>query len=377
MKRLISVFGLLLYVSTPQVSLVAGAETGPIVAEGRTVVAFFPPVTKADLQKDADTNESFADFQFYAARLREPLKKLGIDFREVYAHSFRVRIGKTVTTFRPAKGDVGYYFVVPGKQPRIEYGVMTDADLLQVANEYFGRASQISDDVRLRATVKAVVPLSDFSGVVTPVDVDPRFALTVRIESAAPATTDFNTGAAVTLAIHSPSLLFGGEPTNGKTYEFLLHKKVEDGKVRFFGLEVRPLSTLERHHLLDGQFTVVTSTAAMPQSLKNAFTVISGGRQFEMADAGKDYQATDFVVKSGLPSRRLILAGTNGEKWFIHYEHGGRGHYYAVVVFAIEPQGVAEFLWGGEGIAPARDLDDLRNKIADGWFSNDSISHHW
>jgi hypothetical protein len=30
--------------------------------------------------------------------------------------------------------------VAPGKKPRVEYGVMADADLLQVANEYFGLA---------------------------------------------------------------------------------------------------------------------------------------------------------------------------------------------------------------------------------------------
>jgi hypothetical protein len=48
-----------------------------------------------------------------------------------------LHVGKRLITFRPAKG-VGYYLVEPGKKPRIEYGVMTDADLLRVANEYFG-----------------------------------------------------------------------------------------------------------------------------------------------------------------------------------------------------------------------------------------------
>ena len=46
-------------------------------------------------------------------------------------------MGKAVTTFSATKDDVGYYLTVPGKKPHIEYGVMTDADLLQVANEYF------------------------------------------------------------------------------------------------------------------------------------------------------------------------------------------------------------------------------------------------
>ena len=103
-----------------------------------TVIAFFPPVTDSKLAKDFDTNAALDDFQFYATQVKQPLENIGVDFREVYVHDFRVRLGKTVTTFRPVEVDVGYYFVAPGKKPRIEYGVMTDVDLLQVAKEYFG-----------------------------------------------------------------------------------------------------------------------------------------------------------------------------------------------------------------------------------------------
>jgi hypothetical protein len=125
-----------------QVSLVAAADEQPVVAiAGPTIVAFFP-VTKAELQKDADTNEALADFQFYAKQVREPLKKAGIEFSEVYARSFRVRIGQETTVFRPVKGGVGYYLIAPGKKPRIEHGVMTNGDLLQVANEYFGTSAK-------------------------------------------------------------------------------------------------------------------------------------------------------------------------------------------------------------------------------------------
>ena len=101
-------------------------------------MAFFEPVPQSKLDKDPDTNESLADFQLYARSVREPLRKAGIEFHELYAHSFRLRIGSKLTTFRPAKVDVGYYLVAPGKKPRIEYGVMTDSDLLQVASAYFG-----------------------------------------------------------------------------------------------------------------------------------------------------------------------------------------------------------------------------------------------
>jgi hypothetical protein len=140
MKRLILVFSVAaVCVLTARMSPVSAAEKPPlVVVEGRTVVAFFPLVTDAGLKKDADTNEALNDFQLYATRVREPLKKAGVEFHELYAHSFRVRVGKAVTIFRPVKADIGYYFIVPGKEPRIEYGVMTDADLLQLANDYFG-----------------------------------------------------------------------------------------------------------------------------------------------------------------------------------------------------------------------------------------------
>ena len=140
MKRLIVLFGFaavcLLAIRTLPV---LAADNPPlVVVEGRTIVAFFPPVSDDESQKDADTNEALADFQLYATNAREPLKNAGIEFHELYTRSFRVRVGKVVTTFHPAKVDVGYYLVAPGKKPRIEYGVMTDADLLLLANDYFG-----------------------------------------------------------------------------------------------------------------------------------------------------------------------------------------------------------------------------------------------
>lgn len=129
-----------------QISLVAAEKHPVVVVAGPTIVAFFP-VTEAELQKDADANEALADFQFYAQKVREPLKKIGIEFAEVYTHSFRIRIGQEVTVFTPTKENVGYYLIASGKKPRIEYGVMTDADLLQVAKDYFGSFPEHSWDV--------------------------------------------------------------------------------------------------------------------------------------------------------------------------------------------------------------------------------------
>jgi len=103
-----------------------------------TILAFFPPVTPKQLDQDPDTNEVLSDFQLYARQARGPFSKLGVDFEEVYARSFRVTSARRTTTFHPGGPKIGYYFVAPGKRPRIEYGVETDGDLRRIAAEYFG-----------------------------------------------------------------------------------------------------------------------------------------------------------------------------------------------------------------------------------------------
>jgi hypothetical protein len=146
MKRLMSAIACVALSALTSPAAPAAAEKQPVVVvRGPTVVAFFEPVSQVKLEKDPDGNEALADFQFYAARVREPLRKAGIDFHELYAHSFRLRAGNRLTTFRPVKMDVGYYLVKPGKKPLIKYGVMTDVDLFHVANEYFGFTRDFSE----------------------------------------------------------------------------------------------------------------------------------------------------------------------------------------------------------------------------------------
>jgi hypothetical protein len=99
------------------------------------IIAFYPPESKADA--DANANESLSDFQLYADKVKRPLRKIGVTFQVLYGRSFRIRGDTGTTTFRP-KADVGYYLAAPGKKPQIEYGVLTDSDLLLIARRYFG-----------------------------------------------------------------------------------------------------------------------------------------------------------------------------------------------------------------------------------------------
>jgi len=97
----------------------------------------------------------------------------------------------------------------------------------------------IKDEIQLRAKVKAIVPLEDFSGKAFPVDIDPHFALTVRIVSAMPAVADFTPGSVVTFAIHSPTIVFAGDATKRKTYNFSMCRETGDDKVKFSRLGIQ------------------------------------------------------------------------------------------------------------------------------------------
>ena len=107
------------------------------VIERPTIIAFFPPMTDAELDKNPDMNEVLGDFQLYASQASPGLKKAGVDFKVATALRFRVNNGGVVTTFKTGKIKVGYYFVAPGKPAHVEYGVMTDIDMLARAKKYF------------------------------------------------------------------------------------------------------------------------------------------------------------------------------------------------------------------------------------------------
>lgn len=132
------------------------------------------------------------------------------------------------------------------------------------------------------------------------------------------------------------------------------------------------LSQQQRAHVLDGDYTLLHRVADLSPSVKFAFA--SG--HFEMADPGQEYQVTD-VVRPGthLPWRRLVLAGCLKSRCFIHYEKGGIGHAYYVVVFDVTAES-ASFLWGGAGFKGASDLAALRSKVRSGEF-DDTMPYYW
>ena len=96
-----------------------------------------------------------------------------------------------------------------------------------------------------------------------------------------------------------------------------------------------PQPSAEKEHILDGQFKVVSTTEDIPANVKQAFSAITRESSFALANPGQKYQVTDVVVDRDLPFRCLVFAGVKGDKWFVHYERGGRGHTYYVLVLQL------------------------------------------
>jgi hypothetical protein len=115
-----------------------GEQIPLLVIHRPTILAFCRPVTRSELDADPEANEAVSDFEFYAGSSRARLKNTGVDFREADARSFRLRVGTKVRTFHTGKIGIGYYFIAPGREPHVEYGVMTDEDLADAARKYFG-----------------------------------------------------------------------------------------------------------------------------------------------------------------------------------------------------------------------------------------------
>lgn len=131
------------------------------------------------------------------------------------------------------------------------------------------------------------------------------------------------------------------------------------------------LSKADRDSIFEGNFTIVKDTDGIPVNIKQSFAEVTREPSFALANPGQEYQATDVVnsMKPRLPWRRLIFAGRSGDKWFIHYEKGGIGHYYAIVLLSAKGGNRPQLLWGGVGFSGAQNLAKLRALVLADRFS--------
>ena len=79
---------------------VLAAQSSPTYNIGKpTILAFFTPVSQSE-PKEAGADEALADFQFYGHQALKPLAKMGVDYKEIHASGFVVKVGEAAPTFQ-------------------------------------------------------------------------------------------------------------------------------------------------------------------------------------------------------------------------------------------------------------------------------------
>jgi hypothetical protein len=116
-------------------------DTLRVPVAGPTVVAFFPPVTQAEVDADDELAAVLDDFTWHLSSAARALREAGVAVHVRFAAAVRLRDAGTEREFVPGgeMRGVGYLLVLPGRAPRMLRGVMTDIDLLSAAADYFGR----------------------------------------------------------------------------------------------------------------------------------------------------------------------------------------------------------------------------------------------
>ena len=84
-------------------------------------------------------------------------------------------------------------------------------------------------------------------------------------------------------------------------------------------------------------------------------------RNGRLADQGQRWEVTDAITDNTLPTKRFIWAVTDGDYYVVHYERGGRGHSFHVLVAKLKVgESKSSFSWRGVG----RPLKDYKAFLA-------------
>lgn len=108
---------------------------------------------------------------------------------------------------------------------------------------------------------------------------------------------------------------------------------------------------------------IVRDIRQLPPPVLQSYTE-RGGSRFVMANPGKRFEATDYILDSSVPRKRLIFAAVSPDKCIVSYEQGGYAHTFDIALFRLNFN-KAEPVW--QGFCDAKDLDTLRKSIAEGY----------
>ena len=103
-------------------------------------------------------------------------------------------------------------------------------------------------------------------------------------------------------------------------------------------------------HVKNERFQVVTSIRGLPLGVREALQSLFGGYTLELAEPGREFQATGGVGTPILPIRRMAAAGCSMDHCLVYYERGGNPRTWYVLLYNWTP--AATRLESG-GLAPA------------------------
>jgi hypothetical protein len=125
------------------------------------------------------------------------------------------------------------------------------------------------------------------------------------------------------------------------------------------------LSAALQDQVKNGRFGIVTSVRGLPLGVREGLQTLWGSRTLDIAEPGAEYQATDVIVKPGLPIRRMVAAGCTIEYCLLYYERGGIAHTWHVVLYHWTPA-ATRFEWGGTAPGGLKTIDDVRKVVLSG-----------
>jgi hypothetical protein len=126
------------------------------------------------------------------------------------------------------------------------------------------------------------------------------------------------------------------------------------------------LSEALRAHLKGEQFSIVTSVRGLPLDVRSGLQTLFRTQTLDIAEPGAEYQATDVIVKPGLPFRRLVKAGCSKDfHCLVYYERGGIAHTWQVALFQWTPD-ATRFEGGGTAPGGLATIEDVRNALLSG-----------
>jgi hypothetical protein len=140
---------------TVRVAAAAEQQTRFVIT-GPTLISFFLDYTDDEILADGG-NEALSDFDFYLPAAEDQLKEAGVQVHAVFkVKSFQVKMGSRWRTVKPRE-TVGYYFIAPGREPRLEFGVEDTESIVDFARGYF-RLKTLPPTPYPRAGTRSVTP---------------------------------------------------------------------------------------------------------------------------------------------------------------------------------------------------------------------------